>query len=426
MAEAASGTRSNNLCRYFANGVCRFGSNCRFSHDRSNAVTDNTCRYYLAGNCSYGSNCRYDHVRPRDRPVAVPVVNLSRPVTDVASGARSKNSWANAREFVPASHQRNSMDQNWNSYSQALHGVKTMDIRDELDPVVHGELCPFYMQGECPYRGSCQYVHGNECELCGLPCLHPTDSEQRRKHNAECMKVLEEDMKLSFAISRSDDKACGICMDKVTEKPNLKDRQFGILTGCNHVFCLTCIREWRSRKEYKQKVVRACPECRVHSDFIVPSSFWFEDEKEKQKMITEYKERLAKRDCKYFNQGKGTCPFASACFYRHAYPDGTIATNEEPPRPRRRVRTAANTLRAIQQSLLWDFFEGRESGDDFTGVFELDEDAIINLLSAVDYMDSDSASSYGDAYSDYGDSFDSDSDSEFDDFESRIRFALNS
>ena len=36
---------------------------------------------------------------------------------------------------------------------------------------------------------------------------------------------------------------CGICMEKVMEKANVKDRQFGILTGCNHIFCLACIRE---------------------------------------------------------------------------------------------------------------------------------------------------------------------------------------
>ena len=32
-------------------------------------------------------------------------------------------------------------------------------------------------------------------------------------------------------------------MEKVMEKANVKDRQFGILTGCNHIFCLACIRE---------------------------------------------------------------------------------------------------------------------------------------------------------------------------------------
>lgn len=28
--------------------------------------------------------------------------------------------------------------------------------------------------------------------------------------------------------------------------------------------------------------------------------------------------------CKHFDQGRGTCPFGTSCFYRHAYQDGTI------------------------------------------------------------------------------------------------------
>ena len=37
---------------------------------------------------------------------------------------------------------------------------------------------------------------------------------------------------------------------------------------------------------------RACPECRVTSDFVTPSKFWIEDEEEKKKLITGYKQAL--------------------------------------------------------------------------------------------------------------------------------------
>jgi len=275
------------------------------------------------------------------------------------------------------------------------------------------ELCPYTAQGECPYQEACQYTHGDACELCGKPCLHPFDEEQRKAHQADCMKVLEDDMRLSFAISRSSDKICGICMEGVMEKSEEKDRRFGILTGCNHIFCLTCIREWRARKEYKHDVVRACPECRLHSDFIVPSSYWFEDEKEKEEFISDYKSRLSKKACKYFNQGRGKCPFGSACFYLHAFEDGTIATNEEPPRPKqRRVRTANNTVRAIQESLLWDFLEERENRGAFSSVIDLDEDFIFQLLRSVGEAESDD-----DTYSEVSDEyFDSDWTDDDDDY----------
>lgn len=37
---------------------------------------------------------------------------------------------------------------------------------------------------------------------------------------------------------------------------------------------------------------RACPECRVKSDFVTPSKFWVEDENEKLKLIEGYKNAL--------------------------------------------------------------------------------------------------------------------------------------
>jgi len=37
---------------------------------------------------------------------------------------------------------------------------------------------------------------------------------------------------------------------------------------------------------------RACPECRVKSDFVTPSRYWVEDDHEKQLLIGAYKESL--------------------------------------------------------------------------------------------------------------------------------------
>jgi len=427
MAEASTSGSRRVLCRYFANGVCRFGRDCHNSHDRESSAVDNRCRYYMAGNCAYGSRCRYEHVRPTatSQESQSPTSNATSSPSSTThshhpSGARAKQRQklnlgansslnCNAKEYKPQN----------DSYRAVLSGVKDMCM-SSTERKDYGELCPYTQQGECPFQGSCHYVHGDPCELCGKPCLHPSDQSQRRAHQAECMKVLEDDMQLSFAISRSSDKACGICMETVMEKSNLKERQFGILTGCNHIFCLSCIREWRGRKEYKRNVVRACPECRVHSDFIVPSTYWHEDDKEKEKFIADYKSKLSKKACKYFDEGRGKCPFGSACFYLHAYPDGRVATNEEPPKPKpRRVRTAANTFRAIQESLLWDFLEERESQGALSSVIDLDEDFIIQLLSSVGDVDSD------DTYSEISDEyFDSDWTDDDDEESNQIRFGL--
>ena len=96
----------------------------------------------------------------------------------------------------------------------------------------------------------------------------------------------EEDMELSFAIARSKDKTCGICMEvriiitrlkrhshfklvqsyvfisyktplqTVIEKKPSSERRFGILSNCNHIFCLSCIRKWRSAKQFENKTIR--------------------------------------------------------------------------------------------------------------------------------------------------------------------------
>jgi len=41
------------------------------------------------------------------------------------------------------------------------------------------------------------------------------------------------------------------------------------------------------------------------------------------------------KDCKYFNKGRGKCPFGNKCFYLHALPDGTKKDVGPPVRQRR-------------------------------------------------------------------------------------------
>jgi len=72
----------------------------------------------------------------------------------------------------------------------------------------------------------------------------------------ECVAAHEEDMVLSFAVAHSQDKTCGVCMENVLEKCPPTERRFGILSNCNHVFCLSCIRKWRSAKQFEHKIVK--------------------------------------------------------------------------------------------------------------------------------------------------------------------------
>lgn len=72
----------------------------------------------------------------------------------------------------------------------------------------------------------------------------------------ECMKQMEQDMAMSFAVQRSEDRVCSICMEVVWHKQPVSARRFGILSHCTHVYCLDCIRKWRSAKQFENIVIR--------------------------------------------------------------------------------------------------------------------------------------------------------------------------
>jgi E3 ubiquitin-protein ligase makorin len=284
--------------------------------------------------------------------------------------------WADAPEFIPRGH----VESVKKTYAQAVGppSVETEVFSYCVEPSLD-LLCPYAMAGVCPYIEQCTYLHGDYCDLCGNYCLHPTDQLQRRRHNEDCIRQHEKDMEISFAIARSMGKACGICMDTVIEKTPASERRFGILANCNHVFCLSCIRKWRSGRQFDTQIVRSCPECRIASDFVVPSKYWMETSEEKDKLIGDYKKALSLKPCKYFKQGRGECPFGGKCFYLHASPDGS-KVDLPSPRPRRRFN-ANGDLERLQRIVMWDFIE---SDEDYRWLLNLELEEMLRLLDASD------------------------------------------
>lgn len=82
--------------------------------------------------------------------------------------------------------------------------------------------------------------------------------------------------------------------------------------------------------------MRTCPECRLVTHFVTPSTVWPASVEAKKRIVDCYKTHLASIDCRNFNMGEGKCPFGASCFYRHAYPDGRIEVS---------LRHAENWLR---------------------------------------------------------------------------------
>ncbi|XP_032663886.1 probable E3 ubiquitin-protein ligase makorin-1 isoform X1 [Odontomachus brunneus] len=376
------------VCRYFKNGVCREGGNCRFRHIQgtrddtdvntaettpSGPIFNVTCRFFKQGICRFGSQCHFRHSANGSDSNAKQSNSVENSVSaqHTASSSKKGNNekraaeeWVKAPEFVPTvvppvAGSSSSADEVFTSgtststskpasYAQAVN-PSGQASSPALEP-----LCPFAEATGICRKLNCTYLHGDICEFCNCAALHPHNEEQQKKHTNACVKQHEADMELSFAIQRSKEKSCGVCFETIMEKSS-REQRFGILPNCNHCFCLTCIRKWRQAKQFDNKIIRACPECRVPSDFVCPSMYWVDTKEEKEKLIKDYKGALSTKDCKYFNKGRGKCPFGNKCFYLHALPDGT-KKDVGPPRRRH----ADYDIDFLHQLILWDFLEERD------------------------------------------------------------------
>uniref|UniRef100_A0AAY4DJP8 E3 ubiquitin-protein ligase makorin-2 n=2 Tax=Denticeps clupeoides TaxID=299321 RepID=A0AAY4DJP8_9TELE len=381
-------------CRYFIHGVCREGNRCMFSHNLATSKPSTICKFFQRGMCAYGDRCRYDHIKPsagrgggggaaglsssgtpgRDPPSrgSAPVVPVSAPVPTPNTSRQGKKPLLlkdRALACDRAAESAAGPEPNcWDyrdpgpqvkphTYLEAIRsGLENSSTVCSYPEIPQTQLCPYAAAGQCLFGPSCPYLHGDMCEICRLQVLHPHDPEQRQAHEKMCLMAFEVDMEKAFAAQHSQDKVCSICMEVVYEKAVRSERRFGILSSCCHTYCLSCIRQWRCAKQFENKIIKSCPECRVVSEFVIPSMYWVEDQEEKNRLIEEFKSGVSKKPCKYFDQGRGTCPFGAKCFYMHAYPDGTRA---EPDKPRKQLGSEGN-VRFLNSVRLWDFIEERE------------------------------------------------------------------
>jgi E3 ubiquitin-protein ligase makorin len=288
----------------------------------------------------------------------------------IGDPSKNPSKWVNAPEFIPGSmfhgDKSPSTINNYNddieeeeeyffSYSAvAMTGLNVLDnmTSDEASNL----LCPFYeMTGACPWNDKCEYLHGLECEMCFKHCLHPHDMNQQKEHRRQCISNHENEMEKAFAVQRSEGQTCGICMEVVVDRLIWSERRFGILSGCDHCFCLSCIRKWRNSLHTSKKIIRACPICREISYLVIPSEVWITDQEDKDKLLALYKSNLCAKPCKYFDEGRGTCPFNDSCLYQHAFPDGTIFKAAP-----RLLTDQEGLSKKVNNATLWDFMAERE------------------------------------------------------------------
>lgn len=387
-AAAAGGAgaiqKSSVTCRYYLLGICHFGSLCRFSHDDEAAAAATPV---VGGEVISKTNSDNSTSSSSSSSAAAAATTSTAATTSAAAASKNKlTNWINAPAFVPSGRKlfnyadidesdgydvggdggvdgtatatttSSSVNKTWAEIVGGQDQAAANAIQYSAPPATVDVLCPY--KSPCPYGDYCAYtMHLELCKMCDMYVLHPCDIEQRRKHNQACLLQHEKDMELSFAIARSRDKTCGICMDIIMEKQG-REKRFGILPNCTHIFCLECIRKWRQAKQFDHKITRSCPECRIASDFVCPSAFWVETKEEKEKLLTDYRAALNVKDCKYFKKGSGKCPFGNKCFYKHALANGELVDVGLPRRSRKLLHQTSELIDLLD-IYLWEFVDHR-------------------------------------------------------------------
>ncbi|KAF1781118.1 Zinc finger, CCCH-type [Phytophthora cactorum] len=176
--------------------------------------------------------------------------------------------------------------------------------------------CPFFLRGNCKY--------GEHCRLRHNPAMLPGASIAASARSAPRMGGFQPRTALLPVLSIQGQRL--------------------LLTAITASAWIACARGV-SRRIWELEVIRACPACRLPSDFIVPSLIFVTGE-EKRKVVEAYKSHLALRECKYFNGLFGSCPFGPRCFYAHRDSEGRDVKHLD--RPKRSTNNTATCFASLK------------------------------------------------------------------------------
>lgn len=262
------------------------------------------CTFYQKGACTYGSRCRYEHVKVSRSQSSAPstsAIPLQYLVSDFVPAAYpSKNAPIGATPVPGVNGELSASSRpfflptktSWNEMS-GQHDLADDGYAGETRTAnpVDRAICSFAAAGNCPRGDKCPHLHGDLCPTCGKHCLHPFRPEEREEH----IKTCEKKQNHLEALKRSQEIECSVCLERVLSKPTEAERKFGLLSECDHPFCVSCIRNWRSSSPTGMDVnsaLRTCPICRKLSYFVIPSIIWYSTKEEKQEIVDSYKTKL--------------------------------------------------------------------------------------------------------------------------------------
>ncbi|XP_056117004.1 makorin, ring finger protein, 4 isoform X2 [Rhinichthys klamathensis goyatoka] len=321
------------VCRQFINGSCRYGPSCYYLHEFPTVPSFQVhCRYFQKGGCWFGDRCRYLHVPQggegssgSNRRGSAPAVFPS------ALAGRSLPYRRGSEPFLPpqGAYSLNrrgseplvtSMSVLQQNFERLTTGIAEEEEFGAVEDVPHwqGASRPLQQNG----ASATHSISSHNSSAAFVPGAAPAEV-QKVTSSTLPERPDQGGAAVSMEQRHSGDVACGICMDKISEKTTAQERRYGILPNCNHAFCISCIVTWRKTKDFQEDVIKGCPQCRVKSSFYVPSKHWVCDEEEKASLIASFKERSSKLKCTFFMR-HGCCPFKTECIYSHDMPPNHI------------------------------------------------------------------------------------------------------
>ncbi|KAF9425498.1 hypothetical protein BGZ94_007492 [Podila epigama] len=311
------------------------------------------CRFFLAGNCRFGARCQFYH--------------------EGFSDLRWSTFYSSEDEDIssppPHNHYSDESEDEHEIRSSSVDSGSDVDSSSNSGPDSgsgqhsgqrFSKPCRWYLAGYCRRGDECWFSH----DIASTSGPGGTSFRTNDASSSETLQDSSEDDDV--------DRKCAICFDVPTT--------FGLLASCNHAFCLTCIRTWRSKdipsshqdalEDRMSSVTKACPNCRTPSLYVVPSSFFPTNQEQKDQIFSAYKEAASKRPCRYFKRSgnRRWCPFANDCFFAHLDSNGEPCQVNENSNPRlRRHRAQMNGLRH-NNPLFQDIAESF-GGFDFNDVY---------------------------------------------------------
>uniref|UniRef100_A0A8C5M554 RING-type E3 ubiquitin transferase n=1 Tax=Leptobrachium leishanense TaxID=445787 RepID=A0A8C5M554_9ANUR len=296
--------------RAFGKGVCRWGQNCRFSHERK---ATQICRHFQNGFCGYGEKCSYLHIVATGAPPDAPCHYAGRRVSEPCILPRSCD-LSVRRGSEPAVNHLQAVGTSLGRSSPTLH---------RPDWALAPEFVPRHAGSDLVRSVSSPILQQEIKDV--KPLADATGKSSKHLHSDTDVSDLQ--------YQQSRNVVCGICMDKVYDKPVTEDRVFGILPNCSHSYCVDCIKRWRKTRDFQNEVTKSCPQCRIKSTYYIPHKYWISDSEEKQKLVEYFKAKTSKIRCRFFAHGNGYCPFKSECIYLHERTSGHQRRRRDHRRP---------------------------------------------------------------------------------------------